>query len=220
MKLNKIEKKILKLSEGWVGEKHVPSIIRGLNLAFTKSIVGFSSNRFESQYLKDHSVIVSGQYCPRILGMIPENILITLSFPNDSKKVQITEKGAKNLAVKIVRAIHHEYRHKHQQKGRGYAYVKQYRPKKGQSKTYAAYYGMPDEIDAHAHETQAEKLDINRLRKAHKVGWAECESIFMYRKHFRKTDPKVWKKFLKKVYKNNAQVQTIPSRSGTQKPHR
>jgi hypothetical protein len=64
------------------------------------------------------------------------------------------------------------------------------------------YYGNPDEIDAHAYETQAENFDINKLRKAHKIGWRESEAIFMYRKHFRNQDPKVWKKFLKKVYKN------------------
>ena len=46
-------------------------------------------------------------------------------------------------------------------------------------------------------------LDINRLRIAHKIGWRESEAIFIYRKYFRKSDPKVWKKFLKKVYKNN-----------------
>jgi hypothetical protein len=65
------------------------------------------------------------------------------------------------------------------------------------------YYGNPDEIDAHAYETQAEKLDINKLRKAHKISWQESEAIYMYRMHFRKQDPKVWKRFLKKVYKNN-----------------
>ena len=65
------------------------------------------------------------------------------------------------------------------------------------------YYGNPDELDAHAYETQAEKFDINKLRSAHKIGWRECEAIFMYRKTFRIQDPKVWQKFLKKVYKNN-----------------
>ena len=71
----------------------------------------------------------------------------------------------------------------------------------------AMYYGNPDELDAHAYETQAEKLDINKLRSAHKIGWRECEAIFMYRKTFRTQDPKVWQKFLKKVYKNNGKGQ-------------
>ena len=29
------------------------------------------------------------------------------------------------------------------------------------------YYGNPDELDAHAYETQAEEININNLRKAH-----------------------------------------------------
>lgn len=205
MKLEKIEKKVNKLIPTWIGdEKHIPSIIRGLNKTFQKSIIGFSSERFEDDYYEDHSVIVGGQYCPRIFNMIPENILITLAFPKEHKKAKITEKCAKNLAVKIIRAIHHEYRHKHQQRGRGYVYTKQYKTKKSQrNRMKLEYYGNPDELDAHAHETQAEGLDINKLRKAHKIGWRESEAVFMYRKHFRKTDPKVWKKFLKKVYKNN-----------------
>ena len=204
MKLEKIEKKIGKLIPTWVGEKHIPSIIRKLNKTFSRSIIYFSSNRYEGKYYKNHSVIISGQYCPRIMSAIPENILITLSFPKDQRKATITEDGAKNLAMKIVRAIHHEYRHKHQQRGRGYVYTKQYNTKKGDKERLKLhYYGNPDEIDAHAYETQAEKLDINRLRVAHRINWRESEAVFMYRKHFRNKDPKVWKRFLKKVYKNN-----------------
>jgi len=202
MKLEKIEKKVNKLISSWVGDKHIPSIIRQLNKSFHKSIIYFTSSRYDDDFYDDHSVIVSGQYCPRIFSAIPENILITLSFPSKFKRATINAKCAKNLAVKIIRAIHHEYRHKHQQRGRGYVYTKQYTPKKKQNRFKVMYYGNPDEIDAHAYETQAEKLDINKLRKAHKIGWRESEAIFMYRIHFRKSDPKVWKRFLKKVYKN------------------
>ena len=203
MKLERVQKKINKLAPTWVGEKSVPAIIRGLNKAFHKSIIYFTSNRYNEEYFEHHSVIISGQYCPRIMSAIPENILITLSFPSQKKKVTITEKESINLALKIARAIHHEYRHKHQQRGRGYVYTKQYAPKPHQNRMKTMYYGNPDEIDAHAYETQAEKFDINKLRKAHKIGWKESEAIFMYRLHFRKTDPKIWKRFLKKVYKNN-----------------
>jgi len=207
MKLEKIEKKVHKLSSTWVGEKHVPSIIRQLNKTFNKSIIYFTSERFDDLYYKDHSVIVSGQYCPRIMSAIPENIMITLCFPKESKKAIISKKGAHNLALKIVRAIHHEYRHKHQQRGRGYVYTKQYNTKKkDKERLKLQYYGNPDEIDAHAYETQAEKLDINRLRVAHRIDWRESEAVFMYRKHFRQRDPKIWKKFLKKVYKNGANI--------------
>jgi hypothetical protein len=139
----------------------------------------------------------------RISDIIPEHIYICLNFPADNKKVTITEQGAKNLAVKIIRAIHHEYRHKHQHKQRPLLLQKEYKPKPKQNKMKAMYYGNPDELDAHAYETQAEKLDINKLRKAHKIGWKESEAIFMYRKNFRNQDPKIWKRFLKKVYKNN-----------------
>ena len=68
------------------------------------------------------------------------------------------------------------------------------------------YYGNFDEIDAHAYETQVDRLDINKLRRAHKIGWRESEAVYLYRTHFRKKDPKVWKKFLKKVYKNGTNI--------------
>ena len=203
MRLEKIEKKVYALSQKWVGKKHIPSIIRQLNKAFKNYIVTFSSERYDEEYYPDHSVIISGHYCNRISNIIPEHIYIQLTFPKDSKKAIITEQGAKNLAMKIIRAIHHEYRHKYQQRQRPFLLQKEYKPKPKQNKFKVIYYGNPDELDAHAYETQAEKLDINKLRKAHKIGWRECEAIFMYRMHFRKQDPKVWNKFLKKVYKNN-----------------
>ena len=204
MKLERIEKKVYALASNWVGEKHVPSIIRGLNKAFRRTLVNFSSGRFDQEYYPDHNVIVYAHYCNRISDVIPEHIYVELNFPKDSKKAIITEKGAKNLAIKVIRAIHHEYRHKYQQKQRPFLLQKEYKPKPKQNKFKVMYYGNPDEIDAHAYETQAEKLDINKLRKAHKIGWRECEAVFMYRMHFRKQDPVIWKRFLKKVYKNGA----------------
>jgi hypothetical protein len=65
------------------------------------------------------------------------------------------------------------------------------------------YLGSTDEIDAYAFETKFDNVALNKLRKAHKIGWRHSEAIFMYRKHFRGHDEKIWKKFLKKVYKNN-----------------
>lgn len=222
MKLEKVQKKLTKLSPSWVGEKKsVPSIIRGLNATFKKSIVRFASSRYEQEYFKNHSVIVSGQYCPRIIYAIAENILITLSFPKEPKTVTITDKEAENMVLRIARAIHHEYRHKKQQNGRGYVHTRQYTPKKdSKNKFKETYYGNPDEIDAHAYETQAESLNINNLRFAHKINWRESEAIFMYRSCFRNKDPKIWKRFLKKVYKLNAAVQAIPDGRGKGKSHK
>lgn len=216
MKLHKIEKKVYTLAENWIGKKHVPSIIRQLNKAFKPYIVCFASERFEEEYYTDHSIIVSGHYCGRISDIIPEHIYIQLAFPKSPKKAKITEKGAKNLAVKIIRAIHHEYRHKHQQRQRPFLLQKEYKPKPNQNKFKVMYYGNPDELDAHAYETQAERLDINKLRKAHKISWHESEAVYMYRLHFRKRDPKVWKRFLKKVYKSNEKIQRISKGAGNQ----
>jgi hypothetical protein len=210
MKLYKIEKKVYSLANNWVGEQHIPSIIRSLNKEFKRTIVCFSSERYEDEYYDDHNVIVSGHYCLRISNVVPEHIYICLNFPRIPKKATITKDGAKNLAIKIIRAIHHEYRHKHQQKKRPLLLQKEYKPKPKQNKMKAMYYGNPDELDAHAHETQAEKLDINKLRKAHKISWEQSEAIYMYRSVFRKHDPRVWKRFLKKVYKSNEEVQTVP----------
>lgn len=203
MKLEAVKKKLAKISPSWVGEKHVPSLIRQLNKTFLKSKLYFDSSRYEDLYYKEHAVIVSGQYCPRVMG-IPENMIITLSFPKDQKKIKLSKKAARFLELKILRTIYHEYRHKHQQKHRGWNYTKQYRSKTSTPKQ--RYYGNPDELDAHAYETIVEwdngNFDINKLRNANKIGWRECEAIFLYRIHFRKSDPKIWKRFLKKVYKN------------------
>lgn len=203
MQLKKIEKKINKLAPNWVGKKHIPSMIRQLNKEFKRTLVCFSSERFDDEYYEDHNVIVSGHYCNRISDIIPEHIYICLNFPKGLKKIKITEDGAKNLAIKIIRAIHHEYRHKYQQRKRPFLLQKPYKPKPKQNKMKALYYGNPDELDAHAYETQAEHLDINKLRRAHKITWKQSEAVFMYRQNFRNQDPKIWHKFLKKVYKNN-----------------
>jgi hypothetical protein len=216
MKLEKIEKKINALAENWVGRKHIPSLIRSLNTAFKRNIVCFSSERFDGEYFKDHNVIVNAHYCGRISNFIPEHIYIELHFPKRQKKVHLTKISAKNLALKIIRAIHHEYRHKHQQQKRPLLLQKEYKPRPKQNKMKAMYYGNPDEIDAHAYETQAERIDINKLRSAHKIGWQDSEAIFMYRKTFRNQDPRVWKRFLKKVYKLNEKIQRIPE--GTRNP--
>ena len=209
MKIELVERKLNDLAANWIGENHLPSIIRKLNSAFNRSIIYFSSNRYEADYYKDHSIIISGQYCPRIRNCIPENIIICLSAPKGQKKVALSKKGAWNLKMKILRTIVHEYRHREQNRQQGFIQPKRYNPKKGKgNRLKLSYYGMPDELDAHAYETKVESsfglLDINRLRIAHKIGWRESEAIFIYRKYFRKSDPKVWKKFLKKVYKNAA----------------
>jgi hypothetical protein len=203
MRLSLIEKKVNKVVLKWNGRKHIPTMIRQLNKEFKRTLVCFSSDRFDQPYFKEHNVIVSAHYCGRISDIIPEHIFISLNFPKRVKKITFTRVSIQNLALKIIRAIHHEYRHKHQHRKRPLILQKPYVPKFRQNKFKVMYYGNPDEIDAHAYETQAEKLDINKLRKAHKISWQESEAIYMYRMHFRKQDPKVWKRFLKKVYKNN-----------------
>ena len=125
MKLQLIERRLHALASNWVGDKHLPTIIRQLNAAFDHSIIYFSSNRFSGGYYADHSVIVSGQYCPRIRGYVPENIIISLSVPKEQKKVILSKKGARNLEMKILRTIAHEYRHRAQQRKQGTIDIKQ-----------------------------------------------------------------------------------------------
>lgn len=204
MKLKNIQHRIDKVASELEGKKHIPTLIRKLNSAFSRTLVRFTSERYDEKYYKDHAVIVSGQYNPRIFGIIPQQILIILSFPSGEKKIEITRRAVNFLTHRIIRTIHHEYRHKHQNKFRGWQATKRYTPKRGtKDPIRLQYYGNPDEVDAHAYETQTDKIDINRLRQAHKIGWRESEALFMYRTHFRKTDSKIWKRFLKKVYKNN-----------------
>ena len=209
MKLESVKKKLAKLSPTWVGEKHIPSLIRQLNNTFGNSKINFVSSRYDGAYYKNHAVIVSGLYCPRIATFVPESIQVTLSFPKDSKKIMLSKEAVRFLELKILRTIYHEYRHKHQQRSRPNLFIKPYTvPKGAKNRARLVYYGNTDEIDAHAYETivemEAGKFDINKLRRAGRIGWRECEAIFLYRLHFRKSDPKVWKRFLKKVYKNSS----------------
>ena len=208
MKLSVVDKNMADMLPLFEGDVYIPSLIRRLNTIFYKSKIRFSSTRVDAAFFKNHNVIVAGQYCPRFLD-IPEHIIITLCFPKETKKPSITKKGAINLRMRIQRAIYHEYRHMAQQKSRRGHFNLQYKkPKKidKRLKMKVSYYGMPDEVDAHAYETVVEtmlgNLDINRLRQAHKVSWKECEAVYLYRMYFRKADPKIWKKFLKKVYKH------------------
>ena len=129
MRLSTIEKKVNKLAKNWVGEKHIPSIIRQLNKEFARYIIYFKSCRYDQRFYEDHAVIVSAHYCPRISLGIPENIIVTLHFPVENKKAKISPACAQNMAMKIIRAIHHEYRHQYQQRLRGFSNTKEYQTK-------------------------------------------------------------------------------------------
>lgn len=145
---------------------------------------------------------------------IPEHVIVSLAFPKAEKKITLSKSGAKNLELKIMKTLFHEIRHKYQCKiKRKYSDGSFYSlPKNVNSKDIPKlqYFGASDEIDAHAFETIVDssykKLDINRLKVANQITWRESEAIYLYRRFFRENDPKVWKKFLKKVYKNNRGV--------------
>lgn len=210
MKLSVVEKKLRKVSPYFLGEKHIPSIIRKLNAELNSSRIYFTSKRYDGGSFKNHSVIISAEYCPHIMG-IPEHVIVSLAFPKGEKKITLSKAGALNLEMKIMRTLFHELRHKQQCKvKRKYSDGSYYSlPKNVKEKDIPKlrYFGASDEVDAHAFETVVDiaykKLNINRLKSANKITWRESEAIYMYRRFFRENDPKVWKKFLKKVYKNN-----------------
>ena len=145
---------------------------------------------------------------------IPEHVIVSLAFPKGEKKITLSKSGAKNLELKITKTLFHELRHKQQCKvKRKYTDGSYYSLPKNIKKSdipKLQYFGSSDEIDAHAFETIVDasykKLNINKLKVASKITWRESEAIYMYRRFFRENDPKVWKKFLKKVYKNNRGV--------------
>jgi hypothetical protein len=213
VKLSVVEKKLRKVSPYFLGEKHIPSIIRKLNAELNSSRIYFTSKRYDGGSFKDHSVIVSAEYCPHIMG-IPEHVIVSLSFPKEQKKINLSKLGALNLEIKIMKTLFHEIRHKYQCKiKRKYTDGSYYSLPKTIHASDAPklrYFGASDEIDAHAFETVVDiaykKLNINRLKFAKKITWRESEAIYLYRRFFRENDPKVWKKFLKKVYKNNRGV--------------
>lgn len=210
MKLSVVQRKLQNVSPYFLGEKHIPSLIRKLNSELNSSKIYFTSKRYEGGWFKNHSVIISAEYCPHIMG-IPEHVIVSLAFPKDEKKITLSKSGAKNLELKLMKTLFHELRHKQQCKiKRKYTDGNYYPiPRNVISSDIPKlrYFGTPDEIDAHAFETIVDvsykKLDINRLKYANKITWRESEAVFLYRKFFRKNDSKVWKKFLKKVYKNN-----------------
>jgi len=66
MRLSLIEKKVNKVAENWRGRKHIPTMIRQLNKEFKRTLVCFSSDRFDGAYYKEHNVIVNAHYGGRI----------------------------------------------------------------------------------------------------------------------------------------------------------
>jgi hypothetical protein len=196
-----------------VGEKHVPSFIRMLNNEFMNHKIYFESNRYSSDYFKNDCVIVSGAYSPKIL-FNSESVVITLSFPNDQRKVRISNRGAENLQHRIIRTFYHEYKHKLQFKNKSNPFrQKRYYPKNIRNEKLCSnlsYLGSSDEIDAHAYETimdlKRNRLSINMLREASKITMKQSEAIWLYNKYFRKYDSKIWQKFLKKVYKHGRSI--------------
>jgi hypothetical protein len=193
-----------------------------LNKLFKRPKIKFSSITSEKNYKifylgldenKDDVIIVSGiyDYCK---GEID---LIKVEFYSNYAHFLMSEKQKTNLVRKITTTIIHESRHKYHAKVKKTYSLKQYKIRNNVSEKMASnlqYYANADEIDAYAYETKVDchfgKLNINMLRSANKIKIDTSESIFAYKKYFRKTDPKIWKKFLKKVYKNiNEQSQII-----------
>jgi len=209
VKLSILCKKINEMSDVFVGDIYIPSMIRKLNAKFNTHKVYFISNRFVGKSYKNHSVIVSAEYCPKIVG-IPEHIIISLSFPKYIKKISLSKRGADILIMKLHKIFYHELRHKEQYKRKkiffcGDNYIPPKTVHKGiRDKLY--YFGSSDEIDAHAYETIVDfaygKLNINKLRCPSNITWRESEAIFLYNKYFYENDIDVWKKFMRKVYKN------------------
>jgi len=200
--VHKRQKQIADLIDNWVGEKRIAPLICKLNKLFKKDKVVFSSSRYDEKYYADYPIMVSGLYQSRFMG-IPDCIYIHLSLPSDKLSVTMTPKGAKNLSVNVTKVLFHELRHRQQNIKRKYQIAPTpYKVKDIERDYQMMYLGSTDEIDAYAFETKFDNVALNKLRKAHTIGWRNSEAIFMYRKNFRDQDPKVWKKFLKKVYKN------------------
>ena len=113
MKLSVVQRKLQNVSPYFLGEKHIPSLIRKLNSELNSSKIYFTSKRYEGGWFKNHSVIISAEYCPHIMG-IPEHVIVSLAFPKDEKKITLSKSGAKNLELKLMKTLFHELRHKQQ----------------------------------------------------------------------------------------------------------
>lgn len=200
---NKIEKELSNLN----GVVRISTLVGKLNKLFKRPKVKFTSKTHDLGFLSkgDDVIIVSGSYdyCKGEIDLIRVELYCT------NASFLMSENQKANLIRKITTTIIHENRHKHHAKVKRTYSFKQYKVKKKASKEKLAtlqYYANPDEIDAYAHETKVDfhfgKLDINMLRSMNKINMNSSESIFAYKRYFRKSDPKIWNKFLKKVYKN------------------
>lgn len=207
MKIHTTANKVQKSLHGIDGPVNLTSMARRFNKLFKKPKVQVTSKILNKMQglIDGDAVIVSGSY-DYCKGEID---LIKIELYSNNNIFLLTEKQKENFVRKITTTIIHESRHKYHAKIKKTYSFKQYKIRNKVPKEIASniqYYANPDEIDAYAYETRVDcyfgKLNINMLRTANKIKMGASESIFAYKKHFRKTDPKIWKKFLKKVYKN------------------
>ena len=182
--VHKRQKQIADLIDNWVGEKRIAPLIRKLNKLFKKDKVVFASSRYDEKYYADYPIMVSGLYQSRFMG-IPDCIYIYLSLPSDKLSVTMTPKGAKNLSVNVTKALFHELRHRQQNTKRKYQIAPTpYKVKDIERDYQMMYLGSTDEIDAYAFETKFDNVALNKLRKAHKIGWRNSEASLCIVKHF------------------------------------
>lgn len=216
MNLARFDKKILHAIDRLGGKKLPRSIIKVLNRSFKNSGITFRSERYDQDFLEEDCIVISGFF---YTFRQSNKIEVVLSFPKEMKEVFLGKKQLQNLEYRLTKTIVHEYRHKEQVSKKGKIRAKAYRAKTEDFELsyYMEYLGNADEIDAHAYETAIDfrfsKIDINKLRKASRITMKQSEAIWLYRKYFKNIDPKIWNRFLKKVYKNYARLYPVSTRT-------
>lgn len=223
MNLSRFDKKILHAIGRLGGKKPPRSIIKVLNCSFKNSGITFRSERYDQDFLEEDCIVISGFF---YTFRQSNKIEVVLSFPKEVKEVSLGKKQLENLEYRLTKTIVHEYRHKEQvsKKGKMRTRTKAYRTKTEDFELsyYMEYLGNADEIDAHAYETAVDfrfdKVGINKLRKASKITMKQSEAIWLYRKYFKNIDPKIWNRFLKKVYKNYDRLYPVSTRTRSSIP--
>ena len=186
-------------------------LIHRLNNRFygDRNIIMFTMGRYDHKGIKNNTIIPAANYTPKIYG-VDECIEVQLSFPKGRRIINLSNEELQILRVKLISIITHEITHKIQyRKRRNRPSNSSYRVNltfvNKNIKKMIEYLTECDEVDAHAFETIANyrygTLTREDLRDINNIKWDKCEAVYLYNKFIRYTDDRIWRKFIKKVYK-------------------
>jgi hypothetical protein len=184
----KIARKKLDQVIAQIGDRHIrmPILCRYLNKAFKSLKVRFTSKQgddysMSGNYAGDHRDPDEGRY----------NVLLTYNKNEKTFKPNLIFED--NFYDDIFAVVVHEMRHGYQYRKRGgLRFEKQFKANKfNEVSDEVMYLSDSDELDAYAYEVATAQ------KYGHRASWV----IERYKRYFKETNPKIYNRFLNKVYK-------------------